>query len=87
MLRFLIRSHQVIYENSFLKFSEVVSLIESTSSSISKKNIYSTYVSDLNEMDRNSIANILNFVSDRPKTGLAAKSLSNFLKDKYFSEK
>lgn len=87
MLRFLIRSHQVIYRNSFLKFSEVVSLIESTSSSISKKSIYSTYVSDLNEMDRNSIVNILNFVSNRPKTGLAAISLRNFLKDKYFSEK
>ena len=87
MLRFLIKNHQLVYKSSFLKFAEITTLIENTSSYIKKKEIFNEYLSGSNEIDRKNITKILTFVKVKPKTGLASKTLSGFLKAKYFEDR
>lgn len=60
--------------------------IQEDSSLLAKKKMIEDYYSSSNNEDQQSIINILNFIRDKPKTGLANKSIQKFLVAKYFSE-
>lgn len=80
-----LKKYRTIYYSSFLKFSDTLIKVQNTSSTISKKKIFSEYYCLCNPDEQTSVLTILNFIRDRPKTGLATRSLVNFLSNKYLS--
>ena len=71
--------NKILFYFSFKKLSETMLQVQNCNLLNSKKQIMSNFYFSCSDEDQKSIRSILNFIRDKPKTGLANKSLVSYL--------